>query len=490
MTASNTAPILEDAEGGNQSDAIPLYVDLDGTLVKSDLLVEGAIRLLRRNFGYLFALLFWWGGGKARLKAEVARRVEIDPAELPFHQSLLNTLRVEAANGRPLFLASASNIRYVQAIADHIALFAGVLASDDTRNLAGPRKLDVILAHRNGQPFDYAGNARPDLSIWRQARRAIVVNPEPGVEAAVRRCCTVEQVLDDRARGPKVYLRAIRIHQWLKNLLLAVPLLTSHTWGNLQAVGAVLAAFLAFGLCASANYLLNDLLDLPADRSHPRKAKRPLAAGDISPPQAIGLMMGLLVVGLGLAALLPAGFLATLILYLTVTISYSLHFKTFVLLDVLCLAGLYTLRIIAGAEAIGVEVSNWLLAFSMFMFLSLALVKRCTELVTMQQQLQAATRGRDYRVADYPAFAAMGIASGYLAVMVLTLFIDSPATTAHYTHPRWLWLLCPLMLYWISRLWIKTVRGEMHDDPLVYSLQDRASWILFAAMAAITFTAA
>lgn len=488
MTASDAAPILEDA-GGNQSAAIPLYVDLDGTLVKSDLLAEGAIRLLRRNFGYLFALLLWLVGGKARLKAEIARRVDIDPAELPFHQSLLNVLRAEAASGRPLFLASASNLRYVQAVADHVALFDGVLASDDTRNLAGSRKLDAILAHRNGQLFDYAGNARPDLSIWRQARRAIVVNPEPGVEAAARRCCTVEQVLDDRTRGPKVYLRAIRIHQWLKNLLLAVPLLTSHTWGDVRAVGAVLVAFLAFGLCASANYLLNDLLDLPADRSHPRKAKRPLAAGDISPPRAIRLMAGLLAAGLSLAALLPAGFLATLMLYLAVTISYSLHFKTFMLLDVLCLAGLYTLRIIAGTEAIGVEVSNWLLAFSMFLFFSLALVKRCTELVTMQQQAQTATRGRDYRVTDYPAFTVMGIVSGYLAVMVLTLFIDNPSTIAHYTHPRWLWLLCPPMLYWISRLWIKTVRGEMHDDPLVYSLQDRGSWILFATMVAITFAA-
>ncbi|HRD49858.1 MAG: UbiA family prenyltransferase [Candidatus Competibacter sp.] len=488
MTASNATPVLEDV-GGHQNDTIPLYVDLDGTLVKSDLLVEGAIRLLRCNLGYLFALLFWLAGGKARLKAEIARRVEIDPAELPFHQSLLNVLRAEAARGRPLFLASASNLRHVQAIADHIALFDGVLTSDDTRNLAGPRKLDAILAHCNGQPFDYAGNARPDLSIWRQARCAIVVNPEPGVEAAARRCCTVEQVLDDRARGPKVYLRAIRIHQWLKNLLLAVPLLTSHTWGDWQTISAVLVAFIAFGLCASASYLLNDLIDLPADRSHPRKAKRPLAAGDISPPQAIRLMVGLLAAGLGLTALLPTGFLATLVFYLAVTVSYSLHFKAFMLLDVLCLAGLYTLRIIAGAEVIGVEVSNWLLAFSMFVFLSLALVKRCAELITMQQQAQTATRGRDYRVADYPAFATMGIASGYLAVMVLTLFIDSPATTAHYVHPRWLWLLCPLMLYWISRLWIKTVRGEMHDDPLVYSLQDRASWILFAAMAAITFAA-
>lgn len=469
--------------------AVPLFVDLDGTLLKSDLLVESAFALLKRAPLIIFPMLMWLLHGKARLKAEIAQRASLETAALPFQKDFLAWLRGEAAQ-RPVWLASASDARLVTPIAEHLGLFAGVLASDGRRNLAGAHKREAILEVTGGGAFDYAGNARPDLAIWARARRAVVVNPEPGIERAARAGARVERVFDDRPPALRAYLRALRVHQWMKNLLLGVPVLTAHAWSDGDAIGAAIVAFVAFGLCASATYLLNDLLDLPADRVHPSKSRRPLAAGDLPLMHAVLLMPALLATGLGLAATLPSAFPLTLLAYLVLTVSYSLHFKTYMLIDVILLAGLYTVRIVAGAFAINVAVSSWLLAFSTFMFMSLALVKRCSELLTLERLQRTAARGRDYRVSDLPCLGAMGVSSGYLAVLVLALFIDSPGSVAHYTHVWVLWLLCPLMLYWVSRLWIKTWRGEMHEDPLVYSLRDRASWIILVAMAAITVAAA
>ena len=470
---------------------VPLYVDLDGTLVKGDLLAEGALRLLKQSPGYAFVMLGWlFTGGKASLKENIARLVETDVEGLPLQQEFVSFLKNEAAGARPIYLASAANARNAHALAARMGCFSGVLASDGQTNLAGPRKLDAILAHCDGGPFDYAGNARQDLVIWRRARQAFLVNPAPGLEGAVNATGKVARVFEDRKRGVHIYLRALRIHQWLKNLLLFVPLLTAQLSGDPHAVGAALIAFLAFNLCASATYLCNDLLDLPADRIHPRKRDRPLAAGDISVPVAGALIAATLLGGLALATALPVRFGWMLVAYLVVTLSYSLRIKRYVVLDVICLGGLYTLRILAGAAAIGVVVSSWLLAFSMFVFLSLALVKRCSELVLLRNsETQANVSGRDYHVSDYPMLAAMGVASGYVAVLILALFVDSPAVATRYARPDLLWLLCPVMLYWVSRLWIKTARGEIDDDPIVYSIKDPASWTVFAAFIGVWIAA-
>jgi 4-hydroxybenzoate polyprenyltransferase len=299
----------------------------------------------------------------------------------------------------------------------------------------------------------------------------------------------VAAVFEDRPFGLRFYLRAIRVHQWLKNLLIGVPLLTSHSWNNLPSVLSLLAAFVSFSLSASATYLLNDLLDLSADRRHPRKSQRPLASGDLSLVTGVGLMIGLLAAGLALAAVVSVEFLLILLLYVGLTVSYSLYFKTIVLIDVIVLASLYTLRILAGTAAIGVVLSNWLFAFSMFLFLSLALVKRCSELKSLGDTGLDIANGRDYRVTDLPVLSVMGIAAGYLAVLVLALFVNSSHDLAPYSHPERLWLLCPPMAYWVSRMWIKTSRGEMHYDPLIFSARDRASWIVVGTMAVISFSA-
>jgi 4-hydroxybenzoate polyprenyltransferase len=248
---------------------------------------------------------------------------------------------------------------------------------------------------------------------------------------------------------------------------------------------SLLAAFVSFSLSASATYLLNDLLDLSVDRRHPRKSQRPLASGDLSLLTGVGLMIGLLASGIALAAVVSAEFLLILLLYVGLTVTYSLYFKTVVLIDVIVLASLYTLRILAGTAAIDVVLSYWLFAFSMFLFLSLALIKRCSELKFLEEAGLNMTSGRDYRITDLSVLSGMGVAAGYVAVLVLALFVNSPHDLVHYSHPERLWLLCPPMAYWVSRLWIKTSRGEMHDDPLLYSVRDWASWVIVAMMTAV-----
>ncbi|MDD1613715.1 MAG: UbiA family prenyltransferase [Methylococcaceae bacterium] len=467
-------------------DSVPLFVDLDGTLIKTDLLVESAFFVLKKQPWMLLFMLYWLAFGKARLKEEIAIRSIVDFSVLPLQKEFVEFLNDEARQGRTLYLATASDRRLAEPVAKRLGLFKQVLASDGHRNLKGARKLEAILNCCNDSAFDYAGNAHVDLAIWAKARRAIVVNPDIGVTAAVRkRGYEVQRVFDDRPPIAKRWIRALRIHQWTKNVLLAVPVLTAHAF-NFSAIAQIAAAFMAFGLVASATYLLNDLLDLVSDRHHPRKCKRPFATGDISLASGILGMVILFGAGFGLAVQLSDHFMFTLLAYLGLTISYSFYFKRIVLIDVLLLASLYTIRIVAGAYAIEVPMSSWLLGFSMFIFLSLALVKRCTELIAIQRLSHEAMKGRDYQVSDYPMLSTMGVAAGYISILVLALFISSPESIGKYTYPVLLWLLCPLMAYWVSRLWLKTSRGEMHDDPLVFSLKDQASWIVFINMMMVT----
>ena len=467
-------------------DSAPLFVDLDGTLIKTDLLIESAFFLLKKQPWMLLAMLYWLAFGKARLKEEIAIRSALDFSVLPLQKEFVEFLHNEAKNGRTLYLATASDRRLAEPVAKRLGIFKQVLASDGQHNLKGKHKLEAILTCCKGSAFDYAGNERADLAIWANARRAIVVNPDIGVIAAVRKHgYEVQQVFDDRPPKAKTWIRALRIHQWAKNVLLGVPILTAHAF-NFPAIAEIAAAFTAFGLVASATYLLNDLLDLVSDRHHPRKCKRPFAAGDLGLASGILGMIITFGAGLGLAVQLSDHFLFTLLGYLALTISYSFYFKRVVLIDVLLLASLYTIRIVAGAYAIEVPLSSWLLGFSMFIFLSLALVKRCTELMAMQRLSRETMKGRDYHVSDYPLLSTMGVAAGYISILVLALFISSPESVSKYTYPVLLWLLCPLMAYWVSRLWLKTSRGEMHDDPLIFSLKDHASWIVFINMMMVT----
>lgn len=470
-------------------DQVPLFVDLDGTLIKTDMLVESALLLIKRTPWIIFVMAYWlFKWGRSGLKAQIAKRVEVAAETIPLQGDFVAFLRSEAELGRALYLATASDERLARVISNRLGVFSGVLASTPDRNLKGKAKLKAIREVTGQGPFDYAGNGLADMPIWAEARKVLIVNPDPGVLASASSRFAVDRVFDDRPPALPTWLRAIRIHQWFKNLLLFVPLLTAHAFSQ-QAFASVALGFIAFGLVASGTYILNDLLDLASDRRHPRKSSRPFAAGNLAPGLGCVATVLLVLSGLGLAVAVSAHFFLVLLGYLVLTLSYSLYFKTYVLLDVLLLAGLYTTRIIAGAVAIDVTISSWLLLFSTFVFLSLALVKRCTELEVMLEQTKVAASGRDYRVSDRFVLGAMGVAAGYISVLVLALFVDDPEVKARYSHPYFLSALCPFMLYWISRVWIKTARGEMNDDPLLYSLRDRASWIMFVAMALTTLFA-
>lgn len=457
---------------------IPFVVDLDGTLVKTDLLVESLVKLIRINPLYVFLLPFWLMKGKTALKCELAKRVSLDVELLPFNKPFLVWLRELHASGRPLILATASHSHLAGAVAEHLGIFAEVFGSGADVNLGGQRKRALLVKRFGRHGFDYAGNAHPDLHIWPDARRAIVVNPDRGIERKARACADVERVYVDRNTGIGLVARAIRVHQWLKNLLVFVPLLAAHAWSNGTALLHASLAFAAFSFGASAIYLVNDALDLDADRAHPRKKRRPMAAGDLTLTHAAMLTIGLLAASLALAAMVSFNFVGMLFVYIATTLAYSLWLKRYVLVDVMVLGALYTLRVIAGAVAVAIMPSFWLIAFSMFLFTSLALVKRCAELKSLELENKLAAKGRDYRVADFQQLSSLGASTGNAAIVVLAFYINSPDVSAHYRHPAVLWLLCPLLLYWIARMWIKAGRGEMHDDPIVYSVKDRASQVI------------
>jgi 4-hydroxybenzoate polyprenyltransferase len=458
---------------------LPLCVDLDGTLIRSDLLVESALGLLRRNPLYILTFLAWLLRGKAHLKREIAQRTSIDVAALPYEPRVLDWLRAETG-GRLRVLCTASDQKFADAVAAHVGGFDEVLASDGVRNLSGRNKAAMLGERFGERGFDYAGNEARDLHVWRRARRAIVVNAPHGLAERAGRVSEVERVFERSAKPWRVWLRALRLHQWLKNLLVFLPLLTAHLMLAPEAVLHSTLAFFAFCLCASGVYLLNDLLDLDADRQHPRKRLRPFAAGTL--PLQAGLIAApaLTLAAFALALSIAKPFAVALAGYYVLTLAYSFALKRVVMLDTVVLAGLYTIRIIAGTLALRVDLSFWLLAFSMFLFLSLAMIKRYTELRALLHNGDARSSGRGYAVDDLPLVQSLGAASGYLAVLVLALYINSTASEALYRHPVVLWLLCPLLLYWISRAWLIAHRGDMHDDPVVFAVSDRTSRLVLA----------
>lgn len=465
--------------------SIPLAVDLDGTLVRSDTLHEAALRALRERPLALLMLPLWLLQGKAVLKQRLAELAPCEAATLPYHQALLDWLTVQRAQGRRLVLCTAADRSIADAIAAHLGIFDEVLASDGRTNLGGHSKADALVQRFGAGGFDYAGNARVDLQVWQRARKAIVVNASGALERKARTVADVDRSFATPPVGIGVLLRALRVHQWAKNLLLFIAPLAAHLLPDAELAGRLLLAFVAFSLCASAVYIGNDLLDLDSDRLHPRKKARPFAAGQLSVLH--GVLLVPLLLGAALLCALPVGpaFSGWLLLYFALTCAYSLGLKRLVLIDCLTLALLYTLRIVAGAAAAGIPLSFWLLAFSAFMFLSLAFVKRYAELDVHAQQGREQAHGRGYLISDAPLVQGLGIVSGYASALVLALYLNSETVVQLYHTPELIWCAVPVHLFWISWVWLKTHRGQMHDDPLLFALRDKASLLAGAAFALV-----
>ncbi|HUC60560.1 MAG TPA: UbiA family prenyltransferase [Alphaproteobacteria bacterium] len=475
-------------EAKPRDEEVPLVVDLDGTLIRSDFMIESFFALLAKRPLAAFASVASLARGVGAFKAALAAAAPVDAATLPVNRELVDWLKAEKARGRALYLASASDRKFVDAMAAELALFDGVFASDEHRNLAGENKAAALVEAFGRGGFDYVGNSSADVPVWMAAREAIVAGATERFARGLRGRVHVTREIGVRATRFQDYLRALRVHQWVKNFLIFIPALAAHEFD--AGAGALLAlAFLSFSLCASSAYALNDLLDLPHDRLHPTKRSRPFASGAVPLGHAVMLVPALLAVGLALAATIGIRFFGCVLIYYATTLLYSFWLKRKMSIDVLTLACLYGLRVIAGAVAVGLPLSAWLVGFLLFLFLSLAIIKRCTELITSIERGAGDPAGRGYQVRDLPVLESMAAASGYLAVLVFALYIASPQVVALYRAPDRLWLICVILLYWISRMLVMTRRGLMHDDPIVFAAKDKMSLASGALAVAILLSA-
>ncbi len=472
---------------------LPLCVDLDGTLIHTDMLHESVFGLLKVS--PLSVTVLPWiliSEGKAALKQWVAKRVKFDPAALPYNRDFIWWLREQHSLGRRLILCTASDLSIAAPIAAHLGFFDEVMASDGTINLEGRHKAEALIQRFGSKGFDYAGNSTPDLKVWRHASKAIIVNAPDELVDDVVAMSEVEKVFKGLSSEFIVYAKALRVHQWLKNVLLFVPLLAAHRLMDVQAWPSLILAFMAFSLCASSVYIANDLLDLESDRLHPRKCNRPFACGALTVWKGALLGPVLLILSCFIAACVGGAFLKWLLTYFILTCLYSVKLKQLALVDCMTLAILYTLRVVAGAVTVGSSISFWLLAFSVFLFLSLAFIKRFAELQVQLLNGKHKAHGRGYFTDDAPLIQMLGIASGFISVLVLALYLNSQEVQRLYIQPQWIWGTVLVLVFWVSWLWLRAYRGEMHDDPLVFAVKDRVSlaaglvFVLFLLLGSVT----
>jgi 4-hydroxybenzoate polyprenyltransferase len=466
---------------------IPLCIDLDGTLIHTDMLHESAVSALRNSPWTLFMALlsFLIGKGKAHLKKQLAQKIIFEPSTLPYHQNFLEWLKVKQSEGRRLILCTATDATIANRISDHLKLFDEVMASDGKTNLSKGNKAKALLERYGNKGYDYAGNSTDDLPVWAGARKSIVVSNSNSLASTVRKSTEIDQIFGSPAVTWRILFKTFRLHQWLKNSLIFIPMIAAHqihVWTNWITLGL---AFLAFSLCASSVYIANDLLDLNSDRKHPRKRFRPFASGQLSIYWGFILFPALLFSSLAIGLHINSAFAAWLVIYFLITTIYSFRLKQLPLIDCLTLAGLYTLRIVAGAAALQLGLSFWLLAFSCFIFLSLAFLKRYAELRDQLSIGHIKAHGRGYYSDDANLIQTLGVSSGLLAVLVLAFYLNSAEVLRLYIQPTWIWGCLPIMLYWVSWMWLKAHRGEMHDDPLVFAVKDPSS--IFAGLVFILF---
>lgn len=464
------------ATAGQQTDPRPLVVDLDGTLIRTDLLVESFLALMAKHPFAAIRALGMLRHGKAALKAHLADLVSMDVHLLPLDPAVVTLIEQARADGRPVYLASASDARYVKALADHLGWFDGIFGSEPGNNLSGKAKADVLVKAFGARGFDYVGNDKVDMHVWEHGATPYLAGGSSTLARSLRQRRPDAVVLDHRAGGLKPYIKALRPHQWLKNLLIFAPAAAGHQL--FPHLVELMIAFVAFSLCASSVYITNDLLDLQGDRDHPRKRHRPFSSGTIPATRGMIMAIGLLLIAFELAALVPPMFALSLAAYYVLTTAYSLYLKRKPIVDVIVLACLYGMRLVAGGYASGTVLSPWLEGLAVFLFLSLALVKRCAEINGRIRSGKGELKGRGYRLDDLPMLEAMAAASGYNAALVLALYINSAPERFLYAHPHRLWLLCILLLAWISRILLLTRRGHMNEDPVIFAVRDRWSLVL------------
>ena len=476
-----SAPSVVESRPVIATASVPLVVDLDGTLVTTDTLFENAALLLRQRPWLILAMVFWLRRGKAALKAEIARRAQVKAEHLPFRPELVAWLQSESDQGRRIVLATGAHQATADAVAAHLGLFHEVLATSEHLNLTGRAKRDALLKRFGPAGFDYVGNGREDVPVWMACRISHVAGRFQ-IPSGVPRTGTSFSTPGAKLES---WLRAARPYQWVKNVLVFIPALLSHHI-DFRVLTDLVITFFAFSFTASGTYIANDLFDLESDRQHSRKRNRPLASGELTITQGVLSVALLVTAGFGLSALVGMSLTIALFAYISISLGYSVFLKNKPILDVVALAFLYTLRVYTGGIVAGVEISPWLFQFSMFLFLSLAFVKRYSELRRLRSLRKRDTPGRGYRMVDLALISQAGVGSGLIAGLILALYADSREIQVLYPHPHVLWCVCPIFVYWIVRVWIIAHRGNMADDPILYAFRDRVSYIVgFAIVAAV-----
>jgi 4-hydroxybenzoate polyprenyltransferase len=467
---------------------VPLVVDLEGALLRSDLLIESAFARARKKPFDLLRIPAWLSHGSAELRRELTRESAPDARTLPYRADVVEFLRSERRLGRPMVLATEADEELANAVARELGLFDAVVARGGE---ATPDRSmhEALVAQFGERGFDYAGGARAGDGIWSAARRAILVQPSRALKERVSPTTQIERVFDDGGPVLRNYLRALRPHHWLKNALIFLPLVADHRLYEYALLQRALLAFVAFTLCACSMYLLNDLLDLAGDRLHPEKRHRALASGQVGARASLALIPLLLATGLAVGAALTPALAGILAGYYALMLGYSLGLKQLPVVDVLMLAAGYALRVAAGATAVGIAPSYWLMAFCMFLFFSLALIKPYAELVTQAAAGVAQPRMRGYRYADRTLMAVQGIASGYIAVLVLALYTNTRLIQGIFGRHELFWVVCALLLYWVNHLWLMAHRGRIRQDPVTFVLRDPISLAVMAAVATASLAA-
>lgn len=468
-----------------------LVVDVDGTLLRTDLLVEAALTVAFRAPWKMLAWPSLLARGKAPLKRAIAAQAgDIGIDAIPLNEAVVDFLTAEKARGRKIYLASASDEAWIAPLSARLDLFDGHFASDGATNLAGEAKAAKLVELFGRGGFDYIGNGRADLPVWAVARKAYITGaPAPIAAAAAKLAADVETIAAPGSGGAKSMLKAWRPHQWVKNVLVFLPMLAAQHF-DAASLMASLLAFVAMSLCASSGYVVNDLADLASDRRHLRKRRRPFASGALPPAWGVAMALGPLIAGLALAAAQSWQLMGMVSGYYLLSLTYSFALKSKLILDVFALAFLYTFRIGVGAVATGVVVSEWLFAFAMFFFMSLAMVKRANELARQLNENGPRTASRGYHPNDVEVISALAVAAGFCAVLVLALYVNSPAAIGLYSEPRWLWGACFVLAYWLGRIFVLARRGHLDDDPIIFAFSDRASIIAGAGVALFGLLAA
>ncbi len=468
--------LMGSATGTKAAKALPpvLCVDLDGTLIRGNVLWECVLLLLKTRPFSVLLLPFWLLSGRAAFKHNIASRIQFDPARLPYRHLVIELIRQEKKSGRRIVLATASDREIAQSVSGYVGLFDEVCASDGEVNLKGSNKAAFLTQRFAATGFEYIGDSAADIAVWKASSGAYVVGSESRIEQATAVAELKGAILEPRASF-RTWIDALRGHHWAKNLLLFLPLALSHNlaW---EPVVRTAIGFALYGFCASSLYILNDLLDLHSDREHPWKKERPFAAGKISIPEGFLASAILLTAALGFGFLLEPLFGAALFGYAALTMLYSLWLKKIALLDVFVLSSFYSFRILAGALISGTPLSQWFLAFSMFFFLSLAMAKRYSELLHASGLIKAGTSGRGYHTDDRELLLSLGVGSSFSAVVIFSLYVHSPDVSLLYSSPETLFLLCPIVLYWLSRNWLLAHRGELKEDPVTLAMRDPVSY--------------